>query len=108
MAWYASGELFTSLETRWEDLPWDGLQAVKIFYTQEFLPGRPYTRTLDGKDWYYMTEEGAIEGIASVGWAGWVPAPTLVPENRVKRGTAVSDAEFARLSKVVNGVKTWP
>ena len=104
-AWYVDA-VYSSAETRWEDLPDDGLQIVKIYEAEDYLPGFPYTRQLTGKDWYYIAPDGSIEGKASEGWDGWVPKPCCA--SHIKRGTAVSDATFAQLNEQARVADTWP
>lgn len=102
-AWYSDGVLtwwYNSAQLPWSQLPPDQAQVIKLYYEQEWKPGHPYTRTLDGCDWYYMAPDGSIEGVKSVGWDDYRPRPCGVADELIKRGTAVPDAVFAEISEL--------
>lgn len=96
-AWYEDA-FYSSDDCDWSELP-DKVQIVKIIEEAEYSPGKHYSRTLDGKDWYYRAPDGRIEAVASVSWDGYRPKPCYVPEKDIKRGTGVDDATFVRLTE---------
>lgn len=60
----------------------------------------------DGADWYW-SEGGTIKKIPSQSWDGYEPKPLVSCASCVKRGDAVSDEEFARVSEQGQEAVTW-
>lgn len=103
--WYKNGEVLSSTEMAWKDLPYDDVQFVKIKEEEQYLPGLHYCRILNGKDWYWMDDDGEIHGSMSVGWDGWIPKPSGVPDHMIKRGTGMDLELFNQMNKEVDA--TW-
>lgn len=108
-AWSSDGTLVwwhSSADIDWSQLP-EQIQIVKIYFDKEWKPGRPYTRMLDGCDWYYRAPDGSIEGVKSTDWDGYRPMPCGIPGYDIKRGTGVSDDMFARITSIAKSAQ-WP
>lgn len=49
--WYAGGRRFSSVHTKWEDLPDDGVLML-VTYKQEYDKGKRYRCKWHAMDWY--------------------------------------------------------
>lgn len=109
--WYSDGEFVwwhSSADLDWSQLPRTGVQIVKVFFDAEWKPGHPYTRQLDGCDWYYRAPDGSIEGVKSIDWKGYRPRPCGIPDDDIKRGTGVSVEMFAEITAIAAAAKQCP
>ena len=58
-AWYDTGKVYSSKETAWEDLPGDGVLAVRLYFDQQAPDGTPLARVmLGGTGDYYFCAPG--------------------------------------------------
>lgn len=60
-AFYTEGREYSSINTRWSDLPDDGMLAVTIYY-DEWSGDTQYSSVLSGYDWYFHNPETGLFG----------------------------------------------
>lgn len=92
-AWYVDGQWFTSRETKWEDLPDDGVAVVMLYFEDG-------TRRIVEDDWYFKVE---VDGKTLYGQDGWAGSRELIqqryPGASVKRGKWTADEIFFPIEK---------
>jgi len=55
-AWYADGSKYNSKDTKWSDLPDDGVIVVMLYFDEKKPSGNPKRRIMDGSDWYFQAK----------------------------------------------------
>jgi hypothetical protein len=98
-AWYRGGQDFESADTKWEDLPSDGMLMAVILLDEYSEGGVRYRRIMMGSDWYWLCE---LEGRITLCENNETPDKILerYPDAVLKRGAWTSDEEMERVKKV--------
>lgn len=100
-AWYADRSVYTSTETAWRDLPPEGMLGVVVYWTP------PYKSVIQTRDWWWIDDDGAIQGVPThPEWGRWAEPPDAPPE-MVKKGAGVS-GDIWRAVQAEMMESTWP
>lgn len=99
-AYFADGQRIDSAQSSWADLPAEGLVGVVVFEDP------PYRHLVYGGDWTWI-EDGEIHKSSTV-WGDWVNPPEIACRSCLKRGAAMSDADFELVQAEMMRDRRWP
>jgi hypothetical protein len=94
-AWYPGGQVFSSIDTRFEDLPSDGVQVIMLYHADGTR------RVMQGNDYYWRVRSdfGLIYGHANEF------DPARYPHATVIRGKWTSDEDLAVIEREAMGAR---
>ena len=97
-AWYVDGQVFSSAQTEWCDLPEDGVAIVLLYY-------RDGGRRIMQATWYFRWEgpQGIVYGQEEIA----PPDPAYYAGACVIRGRWTSDENFKAIEDAAMA-STWP
>ena len=101
-AYYSDGYRVDSSQASWAQIPDDDLVGVVVFETA------PNRHLMDGYDWVLM-EDGELHTVYThLEWGKWADPPPLDCNSCLKRGGAMSDADFKALQAEMFEDRLWP
>jgi hypothetical protein len=81
--------------------------GVVEYAEQEWKPGHPYRRIIDGGDWFWF-DGGWQRVMTHDEWGQWAPAPEGVPSIRLKRGAPMEDGAWAAVQAEMMAARMAP
>lgn len=90
-AWYADGNIYSSSEISWKELPESGMLGVVVFLNP------PYREIVSGGDWYYLDDDSHPSCTDThEEWGEWVSKPDAPPDE-IKQGEGVADEQWSKI-----------